>query len=63
MARFEKSFPAMEARARQRKFNLDRGLATADDAADAEGVFVRVSFASLHFTSHVMTRASLYASL
>ena len=37
MARFEKSFPAMEARARQRKFNLDRGLGMGDDAADAEG--------------------------
>lgn len=37
MARLEKSFPAMEARARQRKFNLDRGLGMGDDAADAEG--------------------------
>lgn len=38
MARFDKSFPAMEARVRQRKFNLDRGLAMGDDAPDAEGL-------------------------
>ncbi|CAN0188959.1 unnamed protein product, partial [Ectocarpus sp. 12 AP-2014] len=33
MSKFEKSFPAMEARARQRKFNLDHGLVMGDDGS------------------------------
>lgn len=38
MSKFEKAFPAMEARARQRKFNIDRGLVMGDDiSAEPEG--------------------------
>lgn len=38
MARFDKIFPAMDARVRQRKFNIENGLA--DHDADNEGFFL-----------------------
>lgn len=38
MSKFEKTYPAMQARVRQRKFNLDSGFVEEDVEQDGEGL-------------------------